>query len=208
MTQESVVLLHGFLSHRVTMWRLAQAFEREGYRVLNLGFPSRRESVEALAEHLLPKLKIRLEGTSGPVHFIGHSLGGRVALALAERPELAPRAGRIVTLGTPYGGQKAAGFFASNARVKNWMGDAGAALAQAMPEHGLPPGAELGVINGQLPWSGLWPSGPTDGVVPLATAVPAQLPHTRITLPVGHMVMPLSDEVIGAASRFVRDGRF
>jgi len=48
---ETVVLLHGLGLRGWAMWPLQRALAREGYRVVNLTYPSRRVPLEQLAAH-------------------------------------------------------------------------------------------------------------------------------------------------------------
>lgn len=84
----AVVLLHGFLEN-TTMWNSTVAFLSKRYRVIavdllghglteNLGYVHTMEQMAAAVQEVLHHLKIRKS------FFVGHSMGGYVALAFAE----------------------------------------------------------------------------------------------------------------------------
>lgn len=84
----AVVLLHGFLEN-TTMWNSTVAFLSKKYRVIaidllghglseNLGYVHTMEQMAEAVQEVLQHLKIRKS------FFIGHSMGGYVALAFAE----------------------------------------------------------------------------------------------------------------------------
>src|SRR6185503_17877204 len=50
--RETVVLLHGLSRSPRSMQRLGRRLEAEGYRVVNVAYESRRETVEEASRHL------------------------------------------------------------------------------------------------------------------------------------------------------------
>ncbi|WP_315979997.1 hypothetical protein [Aliamphritea spongicola] len=73
--KEAVVLLHGLARTPAAFNLLARFLEEAGYQVVNQGYPSTSEPVEALAE---PAISTALEACKGAsrVHFVTHSMGG------------------------------------------------------------------------------------------------------------------------------------
>jgi pimeloyl-ACP methyl ester carboxylesterase len=203
--RERVVLLHGIWMRAPTLWWLER-------RLRTAGFDTRRfdyASVFGAPARAVDALRARLhEAGPGPVHLLGHSLGGLVAIAaVRDAPALPP--GRIVCIGSPLAGSAAA------RAVDRWPGLR--ALAGGWRETlvrgvgPLPPDRAVGVIAGtrslglgallaRLPR-------PHDGTVALAeTCVEGLADH--LALDGSHTGMLLDPAVAAATARFLREGRF
>lgn len=61
---DCVVLLHGLARSASSMWVMEEALEAEGYKVINLGYPSTKAEIPVLANTAIP-LRLRRVGTSG-----------------------------------------------------------------------------------------------------------------------------------------------
>jgi pimeloyl-ACP methyl ester carboxylesterase len=126
--QSGVVLLHGIAPTYRSFRKLQRALKASGFATLNLDYDSRRKSLEQLAEEIHPAIGRFVNDVEGPVHFVGHSMGGllaRVYLA-KHRPE---RLGRVVMLGTPNGGSEIADRLRDFALYRAYFGPAGQQLA-------------------------------------------------------------------------------
>ena len=122
-----VVLLHGIARTSRSFRKLQQALESSGFATLNLGYDSRRKSLERLAEEIHPAIGRFANDVQGQLHFVAHSMGGllaRVYLA-KHRPE---RLGRVVMLGTPNGGSEIADRLKDFALYRGYFGPAGQQL--------------------------------------------------------------------------------
>jgi triacylglycerol esterase/lipase EstA (alpha/beta hydrolase family) len=122
-----VVLLHGIARTSRSFRKLQRALEASGFATLNLGYDSRRKSLERLAEQIHPAIGRFANDVEGRLHFVGHSMGGllaRVYLA-KHRPE---RLGRVVMLGTPNGGSEIADRLKGLALYRGYFGPAGQQL--------------------------------------------------------------------------------
>lgn len=152
----------------------------------------------------------RLQTFDGPVHLLAHSLGGVVVLeTLARTHDLPP--GRIVLLGSPVQGSRAARAVASWSFGSHLLGTlAVAQLTRADGRHwnlpreiGLIAGsrsAGLGRLFAELPQ-------PNDGTVAVdETRLPGANAH--VVLDVSHLGMLWSQPVAGAAGRFLARGTF
>lgn len=139
----TVVFLHGIWMTGLDMSVLRRRVHACGFVPRQFSYPSVRAAPRANAARLQRWLT-GVEG--GTVHFVAHSLGGLVLRwLLADFP--AQRPGRIVTLGTPHAGSRAAAGAAGRPLLRRLLG---ASLEQGLLGD-LPSwdGArELGVIAG------------------------------------------------------------
>jgi pimeloyl-ACP methyl ester carboxylesterase len=124
---EGVILLHGIGRTHRWMWKLERALQQAGFATLNLDYASRKKPLELLAADIDVAVRHFAEETSGPLHFVGHSMGGLLArVYIAKyRPE---RLGRVVMLGTPNGGSEIADRLHDRALYRAYYGPAGQQL--------------------------------------------------------------------------------
>jgi pimeloyl-ACP methyl ester carboxylesterase len=157
---------------------------------------------------------------SDTVHLVGHSMGGVLILDFFEhglspngllengRP-LAP--GRIVLLGSPVRGCRAAQRFAKWPFGREIMGATAARFLLSPPGWCWNGARDLGIIAGDMPL-GLGRlvgqiDAPSDGTVSVdETRLEGAKEH--LTLPVTHSGMVLSAAVARQTAAFLRDGRF
>ena len=72
--QECVILLHGLARSAHSMDKMAQRLTEQGYKVLNIDYPSRAFPIEQLAEETISDALKQCHGM--PVSFVTHSMGG------------------------------------------------------------------------------------------------------------------------------------
>ena len=149
---ECVVLLHGLSRGSMSMNRMERALVKAGYGTANINYPSRKHTIEELAEIAVPEGLDACRAREGfeTVHFVTHSLGGillRQYLSENEIPEL----GRVVMLGPPNQGSAAVDELGGMPGF-DWMhGPAGRQLGkgeESVPLRLGPVDFELGVIAG------------------------------------------------------------
>ena len=100
--QRTVVLIHGYLSNRSTMFPVAAYLRLRGFgQVLSFNYRS-STGVEQAALALRDYLREHVRG--GRIDLVCHSLGGLVARVYLEELGGARRVDRCVTLGTPHRG--------------------------------------------------------------------------------------------------------
>ena len=151
----------------------------------------------------------KVRGLGGAqVHFVGHSLGGLIALqALRAAPNLPP--GRVVCLGSPLRGSSAARGLTRMAGGSWLMGKSADLLHEGLQAwDGARP---VGVIAGRTP-RGLGRllgslAAPNDGTVSVEeTQLPGIADH--LVLASTHSGLVFSGEVAQQTVNFLRDGRF
>src|SRR5688572_25861103 len=143
--QDTVVLVHGLWVHGIAMALLRRRIERGGYHAVAYSYPSMRLTLAQNADRLARYCR----GLASPrLHFVGHSLGGLIVLRMLERAD-APESGRVVLIGTPVAGSRAA---QSLERLPGGRAALGRSMAEwmsaARPDAG--DGRDIGVIAGRL----------------------------------------------------------
>lgn len=214
---ETVVLLHGLGRTRISMTRLASTLEREGYRVVNLSYPSRSLPLETLAREWLPaQLEAHHAGAAPRLHFVTHSMGGIVVrLWLRERTPPA-NLGRVVMLAPPNAGSEVSDRLNAFPPFRWFTGVNGRRLGTA-PD-ALPctlgpwasPQAGLGVIAGDRSFNRLfscWLPGADDGKVTVATTHLAG-EQDHLMLHASHTWLGWRRETGAQVVAFLRTGRF
>lgn len=180
-----------------------------------------REPLETTLDRLEQELAAR---QADVLHLVGHSLGGLVVLRLLQRrqarcSEAALPAGRVVLLGSPVCGSRAAARLESLPIGRALLGHLAVEglLREPCREGSREPlcdwqaTRDVGVVAGTTPM-GLGRvlarfSEPNDGTVAVSeTVYPAA--RDRVVLPVSHMGMLISARVVEETAHFLREGRF
>jgi len=209
---DCLVLLHGLGRTRWSMAVPALRFRAKGYRVVNVGYPSRRFPIEALARQVGEAIAARATASGRRVHFLTHSMGGIVLRRyLAEdRPD---QLGRVVMLSPPNQGSLLARKLQTNPFFRAATGPSGQQLG--VTDNGVvsrlgPVDYELGVITGSRSGSQalafLLP-GESDGKVTIDEAKVDGMTDFLV-VPRAHTFIMNSSEVITQAAYFFRHGRF
>lgn len=145
------------------------------------------------------------------LHFVGHSLGGLVIYRMLERFAGALPPGRVVFLGTPAVGSRAARGAAQLRWITTILGNTVADELLCERERRWSLDRELGIVAGTHA-VGLGQffarfDEPCDGTVGLSeTLLPGAADH--LALPVSHMGMLLSHDVARQTGHFLDHGRF
>lgn len=203
---DHIILLHGLWMRGFALALLHRRMAEAGFEVDRFDYMS----VVATQERIVERLHQRMQRHApAPVHLVGHSLGGLLALkACRDAAGLPP--GRIVCLGSPLKGSAAARGFAG-------FGHGGEALLghnRELLEHGMERWEgprEVGMIAGRVP-IGLGAmlahmEGDHDGTVAVAeTNLPGLADHCVIETT--HTGLLLSVEAARQAAHFLREGRF
>ena len=208
---ETVVLLHGLGRTNLSMWRLASALREQGYSVLNLDYPSRRRSIDQLAEFLASQID-RCCRESPRIHFVTHSLGGIVLRYFLDGHEV-DSLGRVVMLSPPSGGSELVDHLREYSVFREVLGPTAEWLgtdSESLPSQLGPVDFELGVITGESSLNPLFSwliPGPDDGTVSVESA---QTPGMSdfLVVPYGHTFIMSRQAVIDQTIHFLEHGRF
>ena len=210
-TGDHVLLLHGIARTSRHMDRLAQALRQQGYRVINLDYPSRQQLIEDLSVFVVDALTAAVPD-AGTMHVVGYSMGGLVARGLIRwhRPE---NLGRVVQLAVPNCGSEVADLLQNRWLYQEFFGRAGQQLVTTDDCHvGWLGGVDydLGIIAGNSsidPASSWVIDGPDDGKVAVRrTRLDGASDH--IVLSANHTFFPQTDAVITQTIHFLQHGSF
>lgn len=149
--RECVILLHGLGRTRLSLRRIERRLRQHGYRVVNLGYPSRWHPVEWLAGYAIGgALATCAAARASRIHFVTHSLGGILVRQYLQGHRIG-RLGRIVMLCPPNQGSGMAQTLKDNVLYRYATGPAGQQLgtdADSVPRRLGPIPGEIGIITG------------------------------------------------------------
>lgn len=191
---------------------LADHLSAAGYRVRNIGYPSRTAHFDDLVQHMRTEIEPCALDFAGKVHFVTHSLGGIVLRAYLQdhRPE---NLGRIVMLAPPNHGSELVDVLAGFPPFHAFYGPVAAELGTdpgSLPNRLGPADFELGIIAGNKSINpiGSWLiPGPDDGAVSVASARLEGMTDFLV-LPVTHFFIMADKTVAAETLHFLRHGRF
>jgi len=208
-----VVLLHGLLRSSSSMLRIQKALVSEGYEVCNVSYPARHHSIEVLAaDYVAPAIARCFAGSTAPIHFVTHSLGGIVVRQLAKTRAVAGF-GRVVMLAPPNHGSELVDEFGSWWIFRRIYGPAANELGtgpDSLPNALGPAPFEVGVITGDrtinLLLSAFLPR-ENDGKVSVASA---RLDGMKdfLVIPASHTFIMGKQLAIDETIRFLEHGVF
>lgn len=182
--------------------------QANGYRVLNVDYPSRRFDLAGLAEWVRRPIESFLAGQTARVHFVGHSMGGLLIRYYLHRYPLATL-GRIVMLGTPNRGSEIADLLQRFPPYRWLYGLAGQQLCTRTQHVPLDSG-EIGIVAGNFSVDPLcsWIIGAeNDGKVSVESSKP-DVAHTHVVARASHSFMPSNKKVQQLVLEFLKNGRF
>jgi len=209
---DSVVLLHGAGRSPRSMGRMANALTREGYRVHNLGYPSRRFPIEGLARIVREQIdQIHLE-SQAKIHFVTHSLGG-IVLRCYLQMDRPGNLGRVVMLAPPNQGAELADIF-GRLPLFHWiLGPVGTQIGtgpDSLPNTLGSVGTKVGIIAGNRSLNPLFSPlipGPDDGRVAVERTQLAGMTDFLV-LPCIHPLIMNYRQVIRQTIHFLQSGSF
>ncbi|UTW46698.1 alpha/beta hydrolase [bacterium SCSIO 12696] len=205
------ILLHGLGRTRRSMVPVQKALTKAGYRVVNIGYPSRHFSIEELATRAI-QAGLQQCPASATVHFVTHSMGGILVRQYLRYHPIA-NLGRVVMLASPNGGSEVVDKLSGLPGFKWANGEAGLQLAtsdNSVPNTLGEVCCDLGVIAGTRsvnPILSTFLPSPNDGKVSVAsTRVDGMTDH--IQLPVTHTFMMRNKKVIEQVIHYLANGEF
>lgn len=211
MAAETVILLHGQWMTGAEMLLLKHRLSADGFHVIQF----RYRMVTRSLDHNCDRLRKLIEAQDHrqddtPVHLVGHSLGGVLALQTLQRfPDL--QASKVVCLGSPLLDSSAGRRFGRSMTGRAMLGKTLPEAVFNKPLQAWAGQAKVGVIAGnrsvglgrlivRLPR-------PNDGMVTVAeTCLPGIDDHLEIR--VGHTALVISSVVARQCVFFLRHGVF
>lgn len=209
-TRPLVILVHGLWMSGWELGIIKRRLAADQLRAAIFSYPTLRGSMR---DHASSLLKFARAQRAQTLHFVGHSLGGLVILRALESDDLPP--GRVVLLGTPSQGSRAARDVARRLPFGETI------LGPALHEECIEPAdiplrrwsgrRDVGVIAGSMRL-GLGRlvadlEGDHDGTVLVEeTRLPGAKDH--IVIATSHLGMLLSAETVTQVKHFLRAGAF
>lgn len=191
-----VLLIHGFLGTRGSMYLLEKRLRDDGFMVIsfNIGAVNTRD-IRRSAFLIRTKIERILADSPGQkIDVIGHSMGGLIGLYYAKKLGGASRIRKLVMMGTPMRGTWVA--LAGIATLGLWSTSSWQLLPRSrfldeLASGPMPPELEVYTLAAARDW-----------VVPLnRTRVQGS---TSVTVPLGHSSLVVSDDVYQRLSRILR----
>lgn len=210
---ECVILVHGLVRSEASMAKMGAALSADGYRVVNLAYPSRTQPIEILAtEYLGSAVDVCRDQGHTKIHFVTHSMGGiLVRYYLAHHP--VDELGRVVMLGPPNRGSELVdrfrdvpGFQALNGPAGNQLGTDDDSLPRRLGPVNYPVGVIAGNRSVNL-FLSLFIPGADDGKVSVERAGLDGMTDFLV-VPYTHPMIMKRTRVIRQTRYFLRHGRF
>lgn len=210
---ECVILLHGLARTSRSMTKMEKALAREGYKVVNVDYPSRKFEIEKLTNDIIPEALLKCQASvPKKIHFVTHSMGGILVRNYLSANKI-ENLGRVVMLSPPNQGSEVVDKL-GNLSAFIWLnGPAGQQLGTSKDSIPFKLGKvefDLGVITGNksinLILSLLIP-GDDDGKVAIENAKVKGM-SDFLVLPHSHPFIMKSDNVIHQTKYFLQYGRF
>jgi len=201
---EPVVLLHGVWMRSPALLMLSSRLKARGFAPIGFNYASLLRNPSKSMEKLAMKL---YSLGNGPVHLVGHSLGGLMAVETLNQYQKLP-SGRVVCLGSPLAGSATARILHEK-NLSFMTGKSGPLLRGGLMQ--VPESRQVGVIAGAK-GRGLGQilrkfDGLHDGTVAVwETRIPGLTEH--LVVPFSHTGLVFSKEVAEHTANFLESGRF
>jgi hypothetical protein len=209
-TTECVILLHGLARSAHSMNKMAERLTEQGYKVLNIDYPSRSYSIEQLAEKTISDALAKCEGM--PVSFVTHSMGGILVRQFLSNHSI-NNLNKVVMLGPPNKGTEIVDKLGNIPGFHLVNGDAGMQLgtgALSVPNQLGKANFDVGIIAGtqsiNFLLSSLIPDTDDGKVSVESTKIEGMNDH--IEMPTTHVFMMRNDDVISQVISYLKQGKF
>lgn len=108
-----ILLVHGFACNSSCLWWLEWRLKRAGYRVRAVSYAPSFGNVHKLVPQIKQHIRDLLADTgSDKINYVGHSMGGVLIRDVLADPEFAAAVDKVVCLGSPQQGSRAANLLA------------------------------------------------------------------------------------------------
>jgi pimeloyl-ACP methyl ester carboxylesterase len=210
-----LVILHGIYKTSKHMQKLADFMSDNGFKVLNLDYPSTKYRIEELTKKVALQIKNKLP-KDAKVSFIGYSMGGLIVRAILNNPEYRPaNLDKVVLLATPNKGSEVADFWSGFWLFEKLFGPAGEQLQTGSHNKKLDqllgvPDYDLGIIAGNFtidPFSSILLKGDDDGKVSIKSTMISTM-SDHIVVNASHLFFPRNKQVMLQALYFLKYGKF
>jgi hypothetical protein len=198
----AVILLHGIVQWRRSLWRLGDRLAERGWAVADAGYASLTRPFGSHVHALRGIADALVEDGAGTVSIVGHSLGGLIGRAAmsASWPD-----GRLVQLGTPNHGSALAAKLDRAGLLRRLFGPCAEILLPGAPDRLPIPECPILVVAGGREGRGWNPllDGDNDGTVRV-TETRLEAPNaTHFVVRSPHVWLPHQRDAVAAAIEFL-----
>ena len=214
--QRCVLLLHGLGRTSWSMKKMGRALEKEGFLVVNIGYPSRDKPIETLAMEAVTEGldKCRKTGAVRSLDVVTHSMGGILLRYYLEQNKI-EELRRVVMLSPPNMGSEVTDGLMDKGYYRWYNGPAGQQLGTSPDSLVMKLGPvkfSLGIITGNKHslfdgWLADMIPGENDGKVSVARAQVEGM-DDFLVLPYTHTTIMNKPEVIRQTLHFLDNGVF
>lgn len=205
-----VILVHGLGRTKLSMLNVEFHLKNEGYKVINIQYPSTEYKIQTLAEEYL-KPEVDKCGDRDRIHFVTHSLGGIITRYYLQKYNT-ENLGRVVMLSPPNQGTEIADTVA-DFRLVEWTH--GPVIEQLQTEADFieklePVDYEVGIITGNKSYNflnSLLIPGEDDGKVGIDNAKVTNM-EDFLVVPRTHTFIMNSEYVLKQIDAFLSRGTF
>ena len=210
---DCVILLHGLARTSNSMIPLENALGKQGYKVANIDYESRKKTIEELSSVAIGNALEECHAAPGEkIHFITHSMGGILVRYYLYHNKLTAL-GRVVMIAPPNKGSEVVDYLGRLSAFRTVNGPAGEELGtgpDSLPSRLGPVDYSVGIIAGTAtvnPILSLYLPNPDDGKVSVASTKVAGMTDF-VTVPASHTFIMRNKTAIKQAIAFIKTGTF